>query len=107
VRHLEAAQLVEKGKLVAEELQQFMRITNALSCGHEVCVNSLVQGLETLVALGGPDFLKTKVDRVVLIGLLVGVSLLNFRETVNGLKSCVHPAGSTLITKSKCRHLIS
>ena len=107
VRNFEATQLVEKGKLVAEELQQFVRIANALAGRHELCVDGLVETPKTLVSFGGPDLLKTKVDSVVLVGLFVGVALLDFRETVDGLKSCVHPAGTTLITESEGCHIIS
>jgi hypothetical protein len=101
VRHLEPTQLVEERQLVAEELQQLVGVANALASGHEGRLHTFVQSLEALVAAGAPDFLKGKVDGVILVGLVVLVTVLDFGEAEECLESCIYPAGATLIAKSK------
>jgi hypothetical protein len=62
VRSFKPTQLVEEWKLVAEELQQLMRVANSLACGHHRCARALIEGLETLITFAPPDFLEAKVD---------------------------------------------
>ena len=108
VADLEATELIKEGQFIAHVLEQLVRVTDALAGGHHRRAHTFVEGLQTFVALAAPDFLKRFVDGRGIQSRFCNVACLDIRNTEEGLKSCVDPAGTALITKSEGgRHLTS
>jgi hypothetical protein len=102
VRNLEAHKLVKEGNFVTEELDEFVRISNALAGGHmRRDLDTLIEWLQSLVAAASPNFSNTHLNRVLSILTPVGVSLLEIGNTENSLKCSVDPAGSILVAKTE------
>jgi hypothetical protein len=61
--HLEPNELVEEGNLIPDELQELVRIPDVLACGpgggH---LDALIERLESLLAMGAPEFGQTALD---------------------------------------------
>lgn len=99
--NLESEKLVQERVLVANELQEFVRVSDALSRRHQGCIDNRVEVPESLFPFGGPDLVETDFDRICCIVLLVLEALLEIGNTVDGLQRSINPAGSSLIAKSK------
>jgi len=102
----EASQLVKEGNLVAEKLNQLVRIANALSSRHMGRhLDTLVQRLQSLIASTAPNLCETHLNRVLAIFFIIRESLLQIRNAEDCLKCCVDPARSVLVSKSEGDHL--
>jgi hypothetical protein len=102
VRNLEAHKLVKEGNFVAEKLDEFVRISNALAGRHmRRDLDTLVEWLQSLIAAASPNLCDTHFNGVLSILTPVGVSLLEIRNTENSLKCSVDPAGSILVAKTE------
>ena len=101
---LESTQLVEERKLVAQELEKLMRISDAVTRRHNGSLHAFIQCLEPFIALATPDFLQCLVDGRRIQSRIRNVACLDVRNSEDSLKCCIDPARATLITKSE-RHL--
>jgi hypothetical protein len=70
--NLESHKLVKKGNLITEKLEEFVRVTNALSGRHRHRLHTLIQCVQSLVALAGPHLGHAHLDGV--LGVLLTLS---------------------------------
>jgi len=101
VLHAKSEELVQHRDLVAEELQQLVRITNALSSRHQRCVHTCIQILKTHCTHGGPNGVETHFNRIVGVVLFILEALLQVRDAKDSLECSIDPAGSTLVAQAK------
>lgn len=102
----EPSEFIQEGNLVAEELNQLVRISDTFPGGHMGGhFHTFIQWLETFVASTSPNLRETHFNRILAIFFIIHESLLQIRNAEDCLKSCVDPTGSVLVAKSEGCHL--
>jgi hypothetical protein len=106
VRNLESHKLVKEGNLVDEKLHEFVRVANAIPCGHMVGhLHAVVERFETLVAFAAPDLGEAHFYGVGGIFLAFIESGLEIRDAEDGLKGSIDPAGAVLVAEAEHLYL--
>ncbi len=102
VRHPEPHELVKEGNFVHEELDQFVGVADVFTGRHVGRdLDTLVEGLESLLALAAPEFGETAIDWVAIVLFILAVSVLEVGDAEDRLEGCVDPTGSVLVAKSE------
>jgi hypothetical protein len=102
MRNLEAHELVEDRDLVAEELQEFMRISDILSGRHvRGDLHTLVEGLESFFTMRAPELRETTLHCIG--GVLIAITEpgLKVRDAKDALEGRVDPTRPILIAESE------
>lgn len=82
---LEAAELVEKGELVAQILEELVRVADVVAGGHDGRLDTLVEGLQALISLARPNFLKCLIDGRRIQSRICSVACLDVGNTKDSL----------------------
>jgi len=101
ILHAKSEELVQHRDLVTEELQQFVRITNALTRRHQRRVHTRIQILKTHCTHGGPNGVEAHFNRIVCVVLFILEALLQVRDAKDSLECSIDPAGSSLVAQAK------
>jgi len=101
ILHAKSEELVQHRDLVTQKLQQFVRITNALSSRHQRRIHTCIQILKTHCTQGRPNGVEAHFNWIVCVVLFILEALLQVRDAKDSLERSIDPARSSLVAQAK------